>query len=301
MVLLRRDERAGRGNHQVGLFRLTADHTRRDAVLCAPREAPLAGAQSVPAEHREGLEIEIGNPVDDVEEQEGSGEEDTGVGVQAGDVDADPALPPHPRLAVLDAAKEPLALLPLQARRAGLVILILLHLRGPVHDVVDVDGGEGWHHLSSGRWLRGGEGGRLEGRKRQPNKFGPPSPTKWQQSGSVQWRGMADQPQTLHLGVNHHICSLGKLAAPCMTLSVLPGTPGHSPTQQRSECTDSSSVPITASAETRPVPSVLASSLIPLSSAVSEDTAHSPDVSAGCCQLLERSWGKALPAPLGPS
>lgn len=153
MVLLRRDERAGRGNHQVGLLRLTADYNRRDAVLYAPREAPLAGALPVPAEDKGGLEIEIGNPVDDVEEQEGGGEEDAGVGVQAGYVDADPPLPPHPRLTVLDAAEEPLTLLPLQARGAGLVILILLHLRGPVHDVVDVDGGEGRHHLCARRWL----------------------------------------------------------------------------------------------------------------------------------------------------
>lgn len=112
--------------------------------------------------------------------------------------------------------------------------------------------------------------------------------------GAVRWRGMTDRPQSLHLAVNHHVCVLGELAAPCMTVSILPGTPGHSPTQQRSDCSDSPSVPITASAETRPVRSVLASSLIPLSSAVSEGAAHSPDVSAGCCQLRERSWGKAV-------
>lgn len=84
-------------------------------------------------------------------------------------MDADPPLPPHSRLTVLDAAKEPLAFLSLQARGAGVIILILLDLWGPVHDVVDVDGGEGWHHLCAGRWLEGGEVGRLEGRKRQQN------------------------------------------------------------------------------------------------------------------------------------
>lgn len=39
---------------------------------------------------------------------------------------------------------------------------------------------------------------------------------------------------------------------------------------------------------------VLASSLIPVGSAVSEDTAHSPNLSSVCCQLLEKSWGKAV-------
>lgn len=179
------------------------DHSRRDAVLYAPREAPLAGAQSTPAEG--GLEIEIGNPVDDVEEQEGGGEEDSGVGVQAGYVDADPPLPPHPCLAVLDAAKKPLTLLPLQARGAGVVILILLHLRGPVHDVVDVDGGEGWHHLCAGGWLGGGDKGRLKERKRQKKPLFPTQLAIDQIiMGAVQRRGMTDHPQSLHLVVNHH-------------------------------------------------------------------------------------------------
>lgn len=73
-----------------------------------------------------------------------------------------------------------------------------------------------------------------------------------------------------------------------MTVSVLPGTPGHSTTQQRSDCTDCPSVPVTVSAGTRPVRSVLSFPPISLSSAVSEGTAHSPDVPAGCCLLLEK-------------
>lgn len=112
-----------------------------------------SGFQSVPAEKKGQLEIEICNPVDNVEEQEGGGEEDTGIGVQAGDMDADPPLPPHPCLTVLNAAEEPLTFLPFQARGARVFIFIILYLWGPVHDVVDVDGSEGWHHLCASRWL----------------------------------------------------------------------------------------------------------------------------------------------------
>ncbi|KAK4810053.1 hypothetical protein QYF61_005116 [Mycteria americana] len=98
------------------------------------------------AEDKEQLEIEIGNPVDNVEEQEGGGEEDARVGVQAGDVNANPPLPPHSCLTVLNAAEEPLAFLSFQARGARVFILLLLYLWGPVHDVVDVDGGAQTQH-----------------------------------------------------------------------------------------------------------------------------------------------------------
>lgn len=133
-------------------------------------------------------------------------------------MDAHPPLPPHPRLAVLDAAKEPLTLLPLQARGARVVILILLHLRGPVHDVVDVDGGEGWHHLCTGGGLSGGQVGRLKGRKRQQNTFWTPAPTQVVIDqiimGAGQWRGRTDHAQALHLGVNHPVCVLGEWQLP---------------------------------------------------------------------------------------
>lgn len=108
---------------------------------------------SIPDEDEEWLEIEIGNPVDNVEEQEGGGEEDARVGVQAGDVNANSPLTPHPCLTVLDAAEEPLTFLSFQAWGARIIILILLYLWGPVHDVVDVDGGIGWHHLCASWWL----------------------------------------------------------------------------------------------------------------------------------------------------
>lgn len=68
-------------------------------------------------------------------------------------MNADPPLPPHSCLTVLDAAEEPLAFLSFQAWGDRVFILILLYLWGPVHDVVDVDGGKGWHHLCTSRWL----------------------------------------------------------------------------------------------------------------------------------------------------
>lgn len=128
---------------------------KRHCSLYAPWKVHLFGLQSIPAEDEESLEIEIGNPIDNIEEQEGSGKEDTGVGVQAGDMNADPPLPPHPCLTVLNAAEEPLTFLSFQARRARVVLFILLYLWRPVHDVVDVnvDSSKGWHHLCTSGWL----------------------------------------------------------------------------------------------------------------------------------------------------
>lgn len=99
------------------------------------------------------LEIEIGDPVHNIEEQEGGWEEYPGIGVQAGNVDADSALPPHPCLTVLNAAKEPLTFLPFCTRGAQLFTLIILYLRRPVQDAVDVDGGVRGHHVGMTGWL----------------------------------------------------------------------------------------------------------------------------------------------------
>ncbi len=79
-----------------------------------------------------GLEIEIGNPVDQVEETKRGGEEDACVRVYLGDADVQPAVPPSSRAAVFEAAEEAGAVLPVQALVAVLLVS-LLHVRGVVH------------------------------------------------------------------------------------------------------------------------------------------------------------------------
>lgn len=79
-----------------------------------------------------GLEIEIGDPVDQVEETERSGEKDACVRVYLGDADVQPPVPPGSRAAVFETAEEAGAVLPVQAVVAVLLVP-LLHVRGVVH------------------------------------------------------------------------------------------------------------------------------------------------------------------------
>lgn len=78
------------------------------------------------------LKIEIGDPVDQVEETERRGEEDARVRVNLGDADVQAAVPPRPRATVLEAAEEAGAVLPVQTLVAVLLVA-LVHVRGVVH------------------------------------------------------------------------------------------------------------------------------------------------------------------------
>ena len=64
-----------------------------------------------PLPHQQRSEVQVPDPVDQVEEQEGRGEKDAGIRVQLQDVYVDPPFPPRARLAVLEAAEEALAVL----------------------------------------------------------------------------------------------------------------------------------------------------------------------------------------------
>lgn len=85
-----------------------------------------------------GLEVKVGDPVDQVEEAKGSGEKDACVWVYLGDADVQPAVAPGTRAAVFKAAKEARTVFSVQALIAVLFIA-LLHVCGIVH----LDGG-GW-------------------------------------------------------------------------------------------------------------------------------------------------------------
>lgn len=74
---------------------------------------------------RERLEVEVADPVDDVEEQEGGGEEDPGVGIQLADVDVDAALPPAAFFTLLVAAEEAGAVFAVQALVQAVVFVVV--------------------------------------------------------------------------------------------------------------------------------------------------------------------------------
>lgn len=78
------------------------------------------------------LEIQIGHPVDEVEEAERRGEEDAGVRVYLGDTDMQAPVAPCPGTTVLEAAEEAGAVFPIQTLVAVLLVA-LLHVRGVVH------------------------------------------------------------------------------------------------------------------------------------------------------------------------
>lgn len=107
-----------------------------------------------------GLEIEIGDPVHQVEETECGGEEDARIRVYLGDADVQPAVPPGSGAAVFEAAEEAGAVLPIQALVAVLLVS-LLHVRGVVH----LDGrGRARADVHRGRLLVTGEREAVSGR-----------------------------------------------------------------------------------------------------------------------------------------
>lgn len=71
------------------------------------------------------LEVEVADPVDDVEEQEGGGEENPGVGIQLANVDVDPAFPPAALFTLLVAAEEALAVFSVQTLVQAVVIVVV--------------------------------------------------------------------------------------------------------------------------------------------------------------------------------
>lgn len=71
------------------------------------------------------LEVEITDPVDYVEKQEGGGEKDSGVGIQLPNIDVDPTFPPATFLALLVAAEEACAVLPVQALIQTVVLVVV--------------------------------------------------------------------------------------------------------------------------------------------------------------------------------
>lgn len=71
------------------------------------------------------VEVEVADPVDDVEEQEGGGEEDPGVGVQLPDVNVDASFLPAAFFALLVTAEEAGAVLPVQALVQAAVFVVV--------------------------------------------------------------------------------------------------------------------------------------------------------------------------------
>lgn len=74
---------------------------------------------------RDRLEVEVADPVDYVEKQEGGGEENPGIGIQLADVDVDPSLLPAAFFTLLVAAEEALAVFPVQALVQAVVIVVV--------------------------------------------------------------------------------------------------------------------------------------------------------------------------------
>lgn len=78
------------------------------------------------------LEIEIGDPVDQVEESKCSGEKDACIRVYLGDANVQPAVPPGSGATVLKTTEEASAVLSIQTFIAVLLVS-LLHVRGVIH------------------------------------------------------------------------------------------------------------------------------------------------------------------------
>lgn len=74
---------------------------------------------------RDRLEVEVADPVDYVEEQEGGGEENPGVGIQLADVDVDPSFLPAAFFTLLVTAEEALAVFPVQTLVQAVVIVVV--------------------------------------------------------------------------------------------------------------------------------------------------------------------------------
>lgn len=106
------------------------------------------------------LEVEVTDPVDYVEKQERGGEKDSGIGIQLPNVDMDPTFPPAPLLALLIAAEEACAVLPVQAL-VQTVVLVVVPEQGVSHGH---HGSRAVHHAESGVSLLRRE----EERKKEP-------------------------------------------------------------------------------------------------------------------------------------
>lgn len=115
-------------------------------------------------------------------------------------------------------------------------------MASPAHQQVAV--------MRRSRWIKGKEKAR---KYVLDTKTHPAGNRSVHSIGAVQWRGMTDHSLSLHLVINHHLGILWELAAPCTTVNFLPGTLGYSLSQQRSNCSDSPSLPLIVSAETGPV------------------------------------------------
>lgn len=124
---------------------------KSDFCLCPPPFptssllliAPWFGGNLHPSPFGQNLlEVEVTHPVNNIEEQERSGEENPRVGVQFQDVYVHSAPPPGATLTLLVAAEETLAILAIQALvEAGLLELL------PVHGVVQRDDRRGRCHV----------------------------------------------------------------------------------------------------------------------------------------------------------
>lgn len=114
------------------------------------RRARAAGSRGAVA----ALKVEVAHPVDDVEQQEGGGEEDARVRVQLLEVYVDAAFPPRASFALLEAAEEALAVFAVQTLVDTRVLKVL-----PVHGVVQRDDGVRRPHVQHGIVLTG-RGGR---------------------------------------------------------------------------------------------------------------------------------------------
>lgn len=71
------------------------------------------------------LEVEVTDPVDYVEEQEGGGEKNPGVGIQLADVDVDPSFLPAAFFTLLVAAEEARAVFAIQALVQAVVFIVV--------------------------------------------------------------------------------------------------------------------------------------------------------------------------------
>lgn len=81
------------------------------------------------------LEVEVADPIDDVEQQEGGGEEHPRVGIQLPNVDVNPSFPPAALFALFIAAEEALAIFAVQALVQAVVVIVVPE-QGVAH----------WHH-----------------------------------------------------------------------------------------------------------------------------------------------------------
>lgn len=88
--------------------------------------------------HRQHLKVQVSDPIDQVEEQEGRGEKDPGIGVQLQDIYVDTPFSPGPRLALFIAAEEALTVFAVQTLiDTGLFEFL------PVHGIAQSDH-RGW-------------------------------------------------------------------------------------------------------------------------------------------------------------